>query len=97
RHRHSLPTRRSSDLEPVPQALEDNPNVPTVLYNGMIAPLIPYGIKGAIWYQGEANAGRAYQYRTLLPTMIGDWRSRWQEGDFPRSEEHTSELQSRFD
>jgi sialate O-acetylesterase len=58
-------------------------NFPTVLYNGMIAPLIPYGIKGAIWYQGESNAGKAYQYRTLLPTMIEDWRHRWNEGDFP--------------
>jgi sialate O-acetylesterase len=61
----------------------NNPNVATVLYNGMIAPVIPYGIKGAIWYQGESNAGRAYQYRTLLPTMINDWRSRWGVGDFP--------------
>jgi sialate O-acetylesterase len=51
-----------------------NPNDPTVLYNGMIAPLVPYGVKGAIWYQGESNAGRAYQYRTLLPTMIEGWR-----------------------
>ena len=49
----------------------------------MVNPLIPFGIKGAIWYQGEANAGRAYQYRTLLPTMIGDWRARWGEGNFP--------------
>src|SRR5207253_101725 len=60
-----------------------NPNLPSVLSNGMIAPLVPYGIKGAIWYQGESNAGRAYQYRTLLPTMISDWRSRWGEGEFP--------------
>jgi sialate O-acetylesterase len=51
-----------------------NPNDPTVLYNGMIAPLVPYGVKGAIWYQGESNAGRAYQYRELLPTMIEGWR-----------------------
>jgi sialate O-acetylesterase len=64
-------------------APKNNPNQVTVLYNGMIAPLIPYGIKGAIWYQGESNAGRAYQYRTLLPTMIRDWRTRWGEGDFP--------------
>ncbi|HEX2951744.1 MAG TPA: sialate O-acetylesterase, partial [Armatimonadota bacterium] len=60
-----------------------NPNQPSVLYNAMINPLIPYGIRGAIWYQGEANAGRAKQYQTLLPTMITDWRTRWQEGDFP--------------
>ena len=68
---------------PLPIMVSNNPNVPTVLYNGMIAPLLPYGIKGAIWYQGESNAGRAYQYRTLLPTMIQDWRTRWNEGDFP--------------
>jgi sialate O-acetylesterase len=58
-------------------------NSPTVLYNGMISPIIPYGIKGAIWYQGESNAGRAHQYKTLLPTLIGDWHARWGEGDFP--------------
>jgi sialate O-acetylesterase len=62
---------------------KNNPNVPTVLYNGMIAPLEPMAIKGAIWYQGESNAARAAQYRTLLPTMIGDWRSRFTGGDFP--------------
>src|SRR5262249_41811527 len=55
----------------------------TVLYNGMIAPLIPYAFKGAIWYQGESNAGRAYQYRTLFPTMIKSWRTAWKQGDFP--------------
>jgi sialate O-acetylesterase len=44
------------------------------MYNAMIAPLAPYAIRGAIWYQGESNAGRAYAYRTLLPTMIGAWR-----------------------
>ena len=69
--------------KPVPQTLENNPNVVTVLYNGMIAPLVPFAIKGAIWYQGESNAGRARQYRTLLPTMIADWRSRFGVGDFP--------------
>ena len=53
------------------------------LYNGMIAPLIPFAIRGAVWYQGEANVGRAAQYQVLLPTMIRDWRSEWAEGDFP--------------
>jgi sialate O-acetylesterase len=67
----------------LPMAVDNNPNIPTVLFNGMIAPLVPYGIKGAIWYQGESNAGRAYQYRKLLPAMIGDWRNHWGEGDFP--------------
>ncbi len=53
------------------------------LWNAMIAPLIPYTIKGAIWYQGEANVARADQYRTLFPTMITDWRRNWGLGDFP--------------
>lgn len=56
---------------------------PAELYNGMIAPLIPFAIKGAIWYQGESNAGRAHQYRTLFPDMIRNWRNDWQQGDFP--------------
>jgi sialate O-acetylesterase len=60
-----------------------NPNSPTVLYGGMIAPLTPYTIRGAIWYQGESNAGAAYQYRTLFPTLIRDWRQHWGRGDFP--------------
>jgi sialate O-acetylesterase len=61
----------------------NNPNVTTVLYNGMIAPLLPFAIKGVIWYQGESNAGRAAQYRRLLPAMITDWRTRFGVGDFP--------------
>lgn len=52
------------------------------LYNGMIAPLLPFAIKGAIWYQGESNAGRAEQYRTLFPDMIRNWRRDWGQGDF---------------
>ena len=59
-----------------------NPNVCSVLYNGMIAPLIPFAIKGAVWYQGESNADRAYQYSTLLQTMIRDWRTGFGVGDF---------------
>lgn len=62
---------------PMPQILSNNSNNPTVLYNAMIEPLVPYSIKGAIWYQGEANVDRAYQYRDLLPLMINDWRSKW--------------------
>ncbi len=65
-------------------AMGGGPNSnPTLLFNAMINPLIPYGIKGAIWYQGEANAGRAYEYRRSFPLMINDWRSRWSEGNFP--------------
>ncbi|HEY9285052.1 MAG TPA: sialate O-acetylesterase, partial [Pyrinomonadaceae bacterium] len=56
---------------------------PFVLYNAMIAPLTPFHVRGAIWYQGESNAGRAYQYRALFPAMIRDWRARWGVGDFP--------------
>ncbi|MCA1947130.1 MAG: 9-O-acetylesterase [Armatimonadetes bacterium] len=67
----------------LPPAGPEDQNSPTVLFNAMIHPWLPYGIKGAIWYQGESNAGRAYQYRTLLPTMIRDWRSRWGVGKFP--------------
>jgi sialate O-acetylesterase len=55
----------------------DSPNNPTVLYNGMINPLINYSIKGAIWYQGESNASRAIEYRKLFPAMINDWRAHW--------------------
>jgi sialate O-acetylesterase len=56
---------------------------PTLLFNAMINPLIPYGIKGAIWYQGESNAGRAKQYQRIFPALINDWRNHWQQGDFP--------------
>jgi len=55
---------------------------PANLYNGMIAPLIPLAIRGAIWYQGESNAGRAWQYRKLFSAMIVDWRKNWVQGDF---------------
>jgi sialate O-acetylesterase len=72
-----------SKVPPYPKPAGSNPNVPTVLYNAMIAPLVPYGIKGAIWYQGESNAARGSQYRKLLPAMIGDWRQRFGQGDFP--------------
>lgn len=53
-----------------------------MLYNAMISPLVPYAMAGVIWYQGEANADRAYQYRTSFPLMITDWRSKWKK-DFP--------------
>ncbi len=56
---------------------------PTLLFNAMINPLIPYAIKGAIWYQGESNAGSAYEYRKSFPLMITDWRNQWNEGNFP--------------
>jgi sialate O-acetylesterase len=52
-------------------------NEPSSLYNGMIEPLLPFAIKGAIWYQGESNAGKPIEYRTLFAAMIGDWRKKW--------------------
>jgi sialate O-acetylesterase len=62
--------------------LQKHPDTCT-LYNAMIAPIVPFGIRGAIWYQGEANVPDAYLYRTLLPAMIGNWRTDWAQGDFP--------------
>ena len=59
----------------------NNPHRPASLYNGMIAPLVPFAIKGAIWYQGESNASRAYQYRAVFSQMIQDWRKQWQQPD----------------
>ncbi|PYS80175.1 MAG: 9-O-acetylesterase [Acidobacteria bacterium] len=70
----------SRQSQPVGSANQINP---TVLYNAMLAALLSYTIRGVIWYQGESNAGRAYQYRTLFPAMIRDWRAAWGVGDFP--------------
>jgi len=55
---------------------------PTLLYNAMINPLIPYAFQGVLWYQGESNAWRAYQYRKAFPLLINDWRKKWNK-DFP--------------
>lgn len=77
----------ASRPRPSPPPSPDGGNsTPANLYNAMIAPLIPYGIKGVIWYQGEANANReqdAVTYRTLFPRLITDWREQWGQGDFP--------------
>ncbi|MEA2736202.1 MAG: sialate O-acetylesterase [Humisphaera sp.] len=62
---------------------ENAPQWASNIYNKMVYPLLPYAIKGAIWYQGESNAGRAEQYRKLFPAMIRDWRAQWKQGDFP--------------
>ena len=69
--------------DPAPIVPGSDQNTPTILYNGMIAPLVPFGIKGVIWYQGESNAGRGKQYQALLPALIGDWRKRFGAGEFP--------------
>lgn len=68
---------------PLPLGFENWPVIPSVMYNGMIAPIVPMAISGVIWYQGEANVGRAAQYRRLLPALISDWRAAFGQGDFP--------------
>lgn len=70
------------NIAPIPVS-NDGPNRPAVLFNAMIHPFIQYSIRGAIWYQGESNAQRAHQYRTLFPAMVTDWRAKWKQGDFP--------------
>jgi sialate O-acetylesterase len=69
--------------QPLPLAYENWPVMPTVLYEGMLAPVAPLSISGAIWYQGEQNSPRGYQYRRILPALIADWRSLFNQGDFP--------------
>jgi len=73
--RAAMPERPSYPIEPQ--------NVAAYLYNGMIHPIIPYGIRGFIWYQGEGNWDRGFQYRTAFPLMIRDWREKWGRGDLP--------------
>jgi sialate O-acetylesterase len=65
-----------------PDPKKDQHN-PCVLYNGMVAPLVPYAIRGALWYQGESNGPTAKLYATLMETLIDDWRNAWKQGDFP--------------
>ncbi len=60
-----------------------DPALPSALFNGMVNPLTPYTIRGVIWYQGESNTDRPFQYRKLFPAMVQDWRQAWGEGDFP--------------
>lgn len=94
--------RAAGQPAPPPRILPRRPRLPlaphdfssqaeaTQLFNGIISPLIPYAIRGVIWYQGESNGGgdgsypaRSWEYKTLFPTMIADWRSHWREGDMP--------------
>ncbi|HEX8889206.1 MAG TPA: sialate O-acetylesterase [Pyrinomonadaceae bacterium] len=70
-------------VEAPPAFTSNNLGLVLARYNGMIAPLIPFAIKGAIWYQGESNVGRAEQYKKVMATLIQDWRARFQVGDFP--------------
>lgn len=73
----------NAGVEPAIPQRQDYYNHFNVLFNGMVAPVIPYGIKGVIWYQGEQNGVNPRQYRTLFPLLINDWRIRWQQGYFP--------------
>ena len=77
------PWKYMTGLEPAFPEIAGYQNYPASLYNGMLNPIIPFGIKGVIWYQGESNAGRAYQYRSLFQAMIEDWRVRWGMDYFP--------------
>jgi sialate O-acetylesterase len=86
-HQQAVTTAKANN-QPVPAAPQramgpEHQSRPAGLYNGMIAPLLPYAIRGAIWYQGESNAGRAHEYRAIFPAMIRDWRQAWGQGDFP--------------
>lgn len=66
-----------------PTGMLGDSGTPTVLWNGMIAPLVPYALRGVLWYQGEANVQREVQYRTLFPALIADWRRAWGESTLP--------------
>lgn len=69
--------------QPLPLSYENWPVMPSVLYEGMLSPVAPLSIRGALWYQGEQNSDRGFQYRKILPVMIADWRKLFGQGDFP--------------
>lgn len=73
---------RTSEMPRRPPRPAEN-QIPVGLYNAMIAPIQQFALKGVIWYQGETNAGRAYQYRTLFPALIQDWRNQFESPDLP--------------
>ena len=79
-----VPARPKPVEPPLPMGKVGGPaGTPTLLYNGMVSPLLPYAIKGVIWYQGESNVFNAGEYRSLFPRMIADWREKWNQGAFP--------------
>lgn len=83
---HAPRPHRPKPSVPMPTPLPDGnakPDTATHLFNGMIHPIIPYALKGVIWYQGESNAGRPGDYDRLFATLIADWRTHWGQGDFP--------------
>jgi sialate O-acetylesterase len=79
----SIEAAKDSNNKVKPLIMPRQKNYPSALYNAMIAPVVPYGIKGVIWYQGEGNATRATQYRNLFPLLINDWRSKWDDVQLP--------------
>ena len=80
---HCKPSLTMAEIRWLPGRFFESSGLTTGLYNGMISPLLPYAMRGVIWYQGEHNVGRERQYRTLFPAMIADWRRAWGQGDFP--------------
>lgn len=79
----ALPSVAEADVPPLPANPMGANKTASLLYNAMISPILPFSIRGVIWYQGEANADRAFQYRTVFPQLIADWRKQWKQGDFP--------------
>ena len=79
----SLPAKKTAVAPRPPENPPGLNSVASFLFNGMVHPIIPYAIRGVIWYQGESNTSRAYQYRTTFPLLISDWRKQWKQGDFP--------------
>jgi sialate O-acetylesterase len=77
---------RPEPVQPDPIAMPSaskRPSTPSISYNAMIAPLVPYGLRGVLWYQGEADASRGLDYRDLFPALIKGWRAAWGQGDLP--------------
>jgi sialate O-acetylesterase len=81
---YRLPPPSAAALAAVPHAPPRSPSMPAgAIFNGVISPLVPYAIDGVLWYQGESNAGRAYEYRIAFPLLIDDWRHQWQRPRLP--------------
>ncbi|AHF90709.1 9-O-acetylesterase [Opitutaceae bacterium TAV5] len=78
-----LPVPESPGMPAFPIMPQKPQDIGGYIYNAMIHPLVPYAIRGAIWYQGESNASRAWQYRDAFPLLIADWRAQWKSDDFP--------------
>lgn len=80
--KEALETYQTVGLEEV-DITQNTKHIPTALFNAMVSPLVPYTVKGMLWYQGESNRLEPQRYRQLFPAMVKDWRARWGQGDFP--------------